>query len=804
MRNEPVQAGDALLASLTTMLNPRSRQEMLTEAVDAFFQGRAWEKMKTACKELLVARLSQGPGWRYDAEMRLSIACRGLRQYDEALEALKKATELVQQWGRKEDIIKVRGQTALVLLDNGDFAECARLSKELWDEGVRHPLSVITLVRALIGIGDLDRAQAICEEFEHSNDDQVTLAYLRAYLADAGRGDRQTAWYGLGVAAGSDRRVQAEALTHLIEISPSGSEDRFEQTRHRLRTIDYARSLVDDVFSDASWQAALDEAQKFPHWLDDFVEEALVGQYDREAIYEIERFRTQAFVNILSERSALWSARSTKQGWLKIKTTIDAQRARYHLEALSAHNANWHERRRFARKVESLRARAFSAEGIILIAPPGQGLSFPQSLVELLGDYQLASGECLLTAYALLDRAAVWALDSHGATHRIVLPGLGRTVVERMVAKLRAIGYDDSLPNIRPLLDELDEAWGVPLATWLSELRVRRGFLCVGTALAALPLDCTAALLKPGAPELALLPSASTLGFVRGVRTPLPEMYWLVPDKDISRVARDRMEKVRGRALLVVDPTRDLDFAPLEAAIVADALQNKNLTVLDRNELEATELARACGQTEITHIIGHGRFDDASPYRSGIRVDHKDKDALWTNADIFSDVEAPASRLVVLSGCETGQTHPNLLSEEVSLPASFIAAGYAAVIASRWAVDDLSTTLLMYEFYRRWCVGDTSITAALAKAQQWLRILSREEAKQLLDDLGEKASMALPSRAHDCRRVCQDAQQLLDAESEYPFSDPIYWSAFFISGDGAITAEGPDARVPSETMDESD
>ena len=62
----------------------------------------------------------------------------------------------------------------------------------------------------------------------------------------------------------------------------------------------------------------------------------------------------------------------------------------------------------------------------------------------------------------------------------------------------------------------------------------------------------------------------------------------------------------------------------------------------------------------------------------------------WTDgANLYphiEQVEAPAGRLAVLSGCETGRSRPNLGSEEVSLPAAFLAAGYAAVVGSRWAV----------------------------------------------------------------------------------------------------------------------
>jgi CHAT domain-containing protein len=257
------------------------------------------------------------------------------------------------------------------------------------------------------------------------------------------------------------------------------------------------------------------------------------------------------------------------------------------------------------------------------------------------------------------------------------------------------------------------------------------------------------------------------------------------------------MQLVRGRLLLVVDPSRDLAFAPLEAAMVADAARAMQIERLDGDRLAGAELAAACGRADVLHLVGHGRFDDASPYRSGIAIGPlDDADAFWSNADVFGEVEAPAARLAVLSGCETGRSRPNLVSEEVSLPAAFIAAGYAAVIGSRWAVDDLSTTLLMADFHRRWLAGGISVAGALGASRRWLRDLDRAATTSLVATMGHTAAAALPSLAGDCRRLCDEALRLLAQEGERPFDHPYYWGAFFVAGDGAISADGGDRRLP--------
>ena len=180
-RHEPVQAGERLLAYLPQCSDDRGRHEVLTEAVDAFFSGHAWDRMKSACEQLRELRRDMAPGWRYDLEMRCSIACRGLKQFDESLKLLRAALELAQLWGDPEGLTSARGQTAIVLLDKGDFAGSVRIGEELWTEGVCNPLAARTLVRALIGKGDLDRAEAVAAEFEQADGDKLEKARLRAH-----------------------------------------------------------------------------------------------------------------------------------------------------------------------------------------------------------------------------------------------------------------------------------------------------------------------------------------------------------------------------------------------------------------------------------------------------------------------------------------------------------------------------------------------------------------------------------------------------------------------------------------------
>ena len=86
------------------------------------------------------------------------------------------------------------------------------------------------------------------------------------------------------------------------------------------------------------------------------------------------------------------------------------------------------------------------------------------------------------------------------------------------------------------------------------------------------------------------------------------------------------------------------------------------------------------------------------------------------------DVDLTQARLVVLSACETGliefQQAPD---KSLGLPAGFLEGGAPGMIGTLWAVNDLSTALLMEEFYRRHIEQKQGIAQALRGAQRWLR-----------------------------------------------------------------------------------
>jgi CHAT domain-containing protein len=60
------------------------------------------------------------------------------------------------------------------------------------------------------------------------------------------------------------------------------------------------------------------------------------------------------------------------------------------------------------------------------------------------------------------------------------------------------------------------------------------------------------------------------------------------------------------------------------------------------------------------------------------------------------------AELVTLSSCDTGINEHKPGDELIGLTRAFVYAGTPSVIVSLWPVNDLSTSLLMQEFYKQW------------------------------------------------------------------------------------------------------
>jgi hypothetical protein len=157
----------------------------------------------------------------------------------------------------------------------------------------------------------------------------------------------------------------------------------------------------------------------------------------------------------------------------------------------------------------------------------------------------------------------------------------------------------------------------------------------------------------------------------------------------------------------------------------------------------------------VWHLACHGSAEPGAIMNSRLYF----ADRQVTLEELRRTLTPSRRRLAVLSACQTNLTGSAMPNEAVGLPSVLIQVGFAGVIATSWAVDDLATTYLMIAFYQRWCRDSDEPAVALNRAQQWLRAATRAELTSLLPDVEPRGG-----------------------PGDLPYVDPRYWAAFAYTG----------------------
>ncbi|MEG5140870.1 MULTISPECIES: CHAT domain-containing protein [unclassified Microcoleus] len=244
------------------------------------------------------------------------------------------------------------------------------------------------------------------------------------------------------------------------------------------------------------------------------------------------------------------------------------------------------------------------------------------------------------------------------------------------------------------------------------------------------------------------------------------------------------------RILAIQNPTRKdlpiLTGTEVQLEKICQHFDSDHSIVL--REKEATEAALINEQVRSPHCLHfccHGSFDFGSPLKSALRLAESEgklgADADLTLGKIFEKLNLDECRLVTFSACETGITDPTSISDEyVGLISAFLYAGSPSVVSTLWSVDQAATNLFMTEFYKNLKqlvpLKPGSVAIALNKTQKWLRTLTGEELRKIVE-------------SPEFQRHLDDENNKLFKESldqaklkPYPFEKPYYWAAFVATG----------------------
>jgi tetratricopeptide (TPR) repeat protein len=255
--------------------------------------------------------------------------------------------------------------------------------------------------------------------------------------------------------------------------------------------------------------------------------------------------------------------------------------------------------------------------------------------------------------------------------------------------------------------------------------------------------------------ELALLPFWDLVDACPGI-----DAFTLTPSLTLLRICAARVRSQRGPAVSIPDVTKTLPFTALELERIRVAREGD---VTDATSVD--QFLQQAPQCSLLHVAGHGVFNHANPYYSGVLVGASDSTTgllvqyahpvtkaddvsfefsdtpamgsfrLLTVAECMARASLDACLLAVLSACECGLADHGGGGELTSLPTSLLVAGAKSVIAPLWPVDDAATAVLMSLFYRTWDGGagkQPSPAAALKTARRQLQAMTRTEIADLL------------------------------------------------------------------------
>ncbi|MET8986399.1 CHAT domain-containing protein [Nonomuraea wenchangensis] len=291
------------------------------------------------------------------------------------------------------------------------------------------------------------------------------------------------------------------------------------------------------------------------------------------------------------------------------------------------------------------------------------------------------------------------------------------------------------------------------------------------------------------------LPSASTLRYCRRTGTAPATATWS-----------------QRRLVVLADSRADqpLVHARIQSAAIAGLFSRDAEALIGEQVTRAAIEARSA---DVWHVACHGEFDDRELSRSGILL----ADGRLSAADLLSmrlDCD-----LVTLSACQTGLSALATGDELIGLTRALIYAGAASAVVSLWPVDEISTSIMMEEFYRGLMAGQDK-AAALSRAQERVQTLTAREAIAYCEQAaGDPDALALAWDIADLRAQAGDLAVAADAYTalasrfprgtseqrrltaaatrsrraarnapppDYgtrPYAHPYYWAAFIVVGD---------------------
>lgn len=176
-----------------------------------------------------------------------------------------------------------------------------------------------------------------------------------------------------------------------------------------------------------------------------------------------------------------------------------------------------------------------------------------------------------------------------------------------------------------------------------------------------------------------------------------------LPSASVMRYTiKRRSQPGRPQVLAIGNPSLDnpqLELPFAEHEVKSIGWNFPNLTTLLHEEATEGWLVGNINRFSLIHIASHGSYDPLNPLFSSIKLaDDLKEDGDLKAAEVFGlDISA---EMVVLSACQSGLGEIQAGDEVIGLNRAFMFAGTHVLVSSLWRVSDISTAMLMKQFYR--------------------------------------------------------------------------------------------------------
>lgn len=247
-----------------------------------------------------------------------------------------------------------------------------------------------------------------------------------------------------------------------------------------------------------------------------------------------------------------------------------------------------------------------------------------------------------------------------------------------------------------------------------------------------------------------------------------------------ARQAWEAWQKQPPTLLAVDDPDGTLHFSALEVQAALDQPGWQQTTRLVGRAATREAVAAAMQAHTVWLFSCHGQAGWTKPLESRLRL----ADGPWTAREILDEAQQHAwpPAVALLSACEVGVPGLGLPEEVIGLPAVFLQAGVAGVVATLWSVEEASTALLVARTVEGWRDDGLPLAEALRRAQCWLRDGTVEEFRAYLERYMEEQPAL---REATLKWLSPETAGRFDLHltGEGPrFAHPFYWAAFTYTG----------------------